>query len=93
MQLLLNHLDWLALAIGTIGTCLWAHNGKGAKYAAVFWMVSSLLWMTFAYFKGLPALGARDLISVLLYAYGGYRWLFHKKNRIEPMAQAKHVVP
>lgn len=80
MQNLLQYLDWPALVVGTIGTILWAHNGRGAKYAAVWWLVSSLLWMLFAYGKGLPALGTRDLISVVLYLYGGYRWLFPKKD-------------
>lgn len=74
----LLHLDWVALIVGTIGTILWAHNGKSAKYACVFWLFSSLIWMAFAYFKGLPALGIRDLISVALYVYGGYRWLISK---------------
>lgn len=83
MTNLLAYLDWLALLVGTIGTVLWAHNGKLAKYAAVWWLVSSVLWMLFAYLKGLPALASRDLISVLLYLYGGYRWL---KPRTEKKA-------
>lgn len=81
MNLLLSYLDWLALSMGTIGTILWAHNGRGAKYAAGWWLASSLLWMAFAYLKGLPALGTRDLLSVLLYLYGGYRWLLRKPEK------------
>ncbi len=76
---LLLHLDWLALAVGTVGTVLWAHNGRSARYAALWWLASSLLWMVFAWAKGLPALGVRDLISVVLYLYGGWRWLKPKK--------------
>lgn len=79
MTLLTDYLDWLALAVGTIGTVLWAHNGAWAKYAAFWWLASSLLWIGYAYLKGLPALGARDLISVTLYIYGGWRWVLQRK--------------
>ena len=71
----LLYLDWVALAVGTVGTILWAQNGRWAKSAAVWWLGSSLLWMVFAWLKGLPALGARDCISVGLYVYGGWRWM------------------
>lgn len=78
------NMDWMALAVQTVGTVLWAHNGRGARYAAVWWLLSSLLWIYFAYANGLTALGARDLISVALYLYGGYRWLVEKSNRELP---------
>lgn len=75
LSLIAAHLDWLALFIGTIGTVLWAHNGRWAKYAAVYWLASSVVWMAFAWLQGLPALGVRDAISTALYVYGGWRWL------------------
>jgi hypothetical protein len=73
--MIIQHLDYAALVIGTLGTLLWAHNGRNAKYAAPCWIASSLLWIGFAWASGLPALGMRDFLSVCLYAYGGWRWL------------------
>lgn len=69
------NLDSIGLVVGTLGTIFWAHNGKMAKYAAVLWFFSSVLWILFAWKNHLTALGARDAISVSLYLYGGYRWL------------------
>ena len=71
---MIQYLDWAALAVGTIGTILWAHNGAWAKHAAVWWLASSCLWAWFAYANGLPALGIRDAISILLSVYGAWRW-------------------
>lgn len=71
----LAHLDWVALAIGTTGTILWSQNGRFSKWAAVWWLVSSFFWVAFSWMHGLPALGLRDLISILLYVYGAWRWL------------------
>lgn len=68
-------LDWLALATGTIGTVLWAHNGQWARWAAVWWLASSFLWVAFAWKSGLAALGVRDFISICLYMYGAWRWI------------------
>jgi hypothetical protein len=70
-----THLDWIALLFGAIGSLLWAHNGRSAKYAALWWLLSSLLWMAFAWLNGLPALGMRDAVSVAATLYGCYRWL------------------
>ena len=75
MDAITPYLDWLALAVGTVGTVLWTHNGRLAKYAAVWWLASSVLWVIYSWLKGLPALGARDFISVGLYLYGGWRWM------------------
>jgi hypothetical protein len=75
MNSLAHHLDWIALAVGAVGSLLWAHNGRSAKYAAVWWLVSSLLWIAFAWLHGLPALGIRDLLGVGVALYGSYRWL------------------
>ena len=74
------YMDWIALLIGTIGTALWAHNGKSARLAAPLWLASSLIWMVYAYINGLSALGARDFISVSLYGYGIWRWCFPRKK-------------
>lgn len=70
-----QHLDWIALALGAIGSLLWAHNGPRAKYAALWWLASSLLWIAFAWAKGLPALGMRDVIGVSTTLYGCWRWM------------------
>lgn len=75
LTFLVNHLDWMAMVVGAVGTLLWAHNGRSARWAAAWWLTSSLLWLSFAWAKGLPALGARDLLSTTLYLYGGWRWL------------------
>ena len=75
MNSLASHLDWIALVVGAVGSLLWAHNGRAAKYAAVWWLGSSLLWIAFAWLHGLPALGIRDLLGVVIALYGSYRWL------------------
>ena len=80
MHTLLKHLDWLALAFGAVGSFLWAHNGPSAKYASVWWLFSSLLWVVFAWINGLPALGVRDAVGVGLTLYGCYRWLQPRKR-------------
>lgn len=69
------HLDWIALALGAIGSILWAHNGAGARYACLWWLASSLAWIAFAWIEGLPALGLRDGIGVGTTVYGCYRWM------------------
>lgn len=74
-----NHLDWLALLFGAIGSLLWAHNGRGAKYAALWWLLSSLLWIAFAWLNDLPALGARDALTIAATLYGCWRWLQPRK--------------
>ena len=73
--MLANHLDWLALVVGAIGSFLWAHNGQSAKYASVWWLLSSVLWIVFAWLHGLTALGMRDVLGVSTTLYGCYRWL------------------
>ncbi len=75
MQIVFHYLDWVALTLGTIGTALWAHNGAWAKYASLWWLASSLAWISYAYTTQLMALGVRDLIAVVFYLYGGYRYL------------------
>lgn len=79
MNYLAGHLDWIALLVGGIGSLLWAHNGPSAKYASVWWLCSSLLWVGFAWLHGLAALGLRDLLSVCVTLYGCYRWLQPRK--------------
>lgn len=74
MELFVNHLDWLALAVGAVGSFLWAHNGESAKHASLWWLVSSLLWIAFAWLHGMPALGVRDMLGIATAAYGCYRW-------------------
>ena len=75
MDLLANQLDWIALLVGAVGSLLWAHNGRSAKYASIWWLFSSVLWVAFAWVHGLPALGARDAIGVGSTLYGCFRWL------------------
>jgi hypothetical protein len=79
MDFIIANLDWIALAIGTVGSFLWAQNGESAKYASLWWLCSSLLWIAVSYVKGLPAVGARDMIGVSMNLYGGWRWLAHPK--------------
>ncbi|HXD42962.1 MAG TPA: hypothetical protein VN649_20520 [Ramlibacter sp.] len=75
MDSLANHLDWIALVFGAVGSLLWAHNGRSAKYASLWWLLSSLLWVAFAWVQGLPALGVRDAVGVGSTLYGCFRWL------------------
>lgn len=86
LALTVEYIDWLALALGTIGTVIWAHNGSWSRYAAVLWLASSILWLIYAWLNGLPALGGRDAISIALYVYGGYRWLKNTDPPIKPSA-------
>ena len=65
--------------VGAVGSLLWANNGPWAKYASVCWLLSSLLWLVFAWRNGLPALGARDVLGVAVTLYGCYRWLHPRK--------------
>ena len=80
MNAFTNHLDWLALLVGAVGSFLWAHNGRSAKYASVWWLFSSLGWVMFAWLNGLPALGVRDALGVGSTLYGCYRWLQPRKE-------------
>jgi nicotinamide riboside transporter PnuC len=79
MAALAHHLDWIALVVGAVGSLLWAHNGRSAKYASLWWLLSSLLWIVFAWTHGLAALGVRDLLGVGVTLYGCYRWLPARK--------------
>jgi hypothetical protein len=72
-------LDWIALFIGTIGTFLWARNGAYAKYAGIFWLISSFFWCAYAYIDHQTALGGRDLLSVSLYLYAIYKQFLEKR--------------
>ncbi len=83
LNLIISKLDWLALIIGTIGTILWSHNGKSAKYAAVLWFISSIIWVIYAYLNNLPTLGMRDAISISLYIYGMIKWMKPKDVKTE----------
>lgn len=74
MNFLAVHLDWVALAIGAVGSFLWAHNGEWSKHASVWWLASSVLWIVFAWLNGMPALGVRDVLGIAAAVYGCYRW-------------------
>jgi hypothetical protein len=84
MNSLAQHLDWIALVVGAVGSLLWAHNGRSAKYAAVWWLGSSLLWIAFAWLHGMTALGLRDLLGVGIALYGSYRWLQPRRPARKP---------
>lgn len=81
MAVLIDHLDWIALVVGAVGSFLWAHNGRCAKYASLWWLGASLLWIAFASTRGLPALGMRDLLGVATTLYGCWRWLLPRGSR------------
>ncbi len=68
-------LQWLAFAVGTIGSLLWAHNGTWSKYAAAFWLAASVLWVWYAQLSGVPALAARDLVGIGIALWGVWRWI------------------
>lgn len=63
------YLEWLALAIGTVCTAMWALN-KHQLMVSLLWICSSLLWILFAYFNGHHGLAARDILGLLIYAIG-----------------------
>ena len=60
-------LDRLALCVGRAETILWAHNGKSARCAEVWWLTSFLQGVAFACISGFKAVGLRDAQSVGLY--------------------------
>jgi hypothetical protein len=74
-------IQWLAFGIGAFGSLLWAHNGRWSKYAGLFWLAGSLLWIWFAHLSGMPGLAARDAIAVLTTAWGTWRWLGVDRRR------------
>ena len=75
VQIFVAHLDWLALALGTIGSVAWAHNGRWSKYASAMWLGGSIAWLAFAWVNNLAALGIRDAIGITTSGWGCYRWL------------------
>ena len=72
---LVDFIQWLAFAVGTVGALLWAHNGPWSKYAAAFWIIASLLWIWFDRLSGLAGPAARDLVSIFITLWGVWRWL------------------
>jgi hypothetical protein len=72
---LVDFIQWLAFAVGTVGTLLWACRGPWSKYAAAFWIAASLLWIWFDRLSGLAGPAARDLVSIFITLWGAWRWL------------------
>ena len=66
-------IQWLAFSLGTTGSLLWAHNGPWSKYAGVFWLGASLLWICFARLSGMPGLVARDMVGLGVTVWGIWR--------------------
>lgn len=75
-----DSLQWLAFAVGTIGSLLWAHNGVWSKYAAAFWLAASVLWVWYARLSGVPGLAARDLVGIGTAVWGAWRWMSSEKK-------------
>lgn len=61
--------EWAALIIGTLGTILWSF-GKSQLTVSILWILSSMLWIVFAWVNGHYGLTARDTLSVIPYAIG-----------------------
>lgn len=87
------HLDWAAMAIGTIGTILWAHGGPSARFAGPLWLVSSLIWLAYSWINGLHALALRDLFNVAIYVYGLRQWLAHRLRKANSSTHSDESPP
>lgn len=70
----IDHLDTVGLIVGTAGSFLWAQNGKYMRYCVVFWVASSLLWLTFAIDKSMPTLFLSNCINLAIHAYSARAW-------------------
>jgi len=73
--MLADHLDTLGLIVGTSGSLLWAQNGKYMRYCALFWAISSVLWLAFAMHKGLTTLCLSNCVNLAIHAYGARAWI------------------
>ena len=70
-----EHLDSVAPVIGTMGSILWAQNGRYAKYTALFWLLSAVAWLIFAIHAKNVSLAACQVFNVCLVLYGCRNWL------------------
>lgn len=70
-----DHLDSVAPIIGTIGSILWAQNGRYAKYTAIFWLVSATSWLIFAIHTKNVSLATCQVFNVALMLYGCRTWI------------------
>ncbi len=61
--------EWLAVAIGLIGTALWAFD-RSQLLASLCWCVSSVLWIGFAMSFSHNGLMTRDLVGLAFYVAG-----------------------
>ncbi len=73
--MIVDHLDSVAPVIGTMGSILWAQNGRYAKYTAVFWFSSAVTWLIFAVYAKNISLAACQIFNVCLVLYGCRSWL------------------
>ena len=73
--MIIEHLDSVAPIVGTMGSILWAQNGRYAKYTALFWLLSAAAWLTFAIHTKNVSLAACQVFNVCLVLYGCRTWL------------------
>jgi len=72
-------LEWSAVIMGTIGTIIWASKSKYSKYCGIIWIVGSFLWVIFALRNKHFGLAINNLVYILLYSYGIYKWVVLKE--------------
>jgi hypothetical protein len=73
--MLVEHFDSVAPVLSTMGSILWAHNGRFAKYTGLFWLLASLVWLVFAIYTKNLTLGGCQVFNILLTLYGCRDWL------------------
>ena len=69
-------LQWIGFVIGTIGMILWALNTSWSKWAGIFWIIASACWVYVGWEQSSPALMMRDIINMIIFAVGIWRWVF-----------------
>ena len=84
--MILEMIEWTALALGTIGSILWS-LGRSQFIVALLWMGSSLLWIGFAISNGHAGLTLRDVFG-FGFALVGVRthWQNLRAGRPKPVA-------
>ena len=85
----MQYLDWIAFATGIVGTALWAHKGAWAKWASVWWLVSSIAWLAFAWQQDLLALVLEMILTCALVGYGVWNWMVRGGSVETPLPVAE----
>jgi hypothetical protein len=69
-------LQWIGFTFGLIGMILWAANVSWSRCAGVFWFIGSACWIVVGWNQGSTALLLRDLVNLVIFAVGIWRWMW-----------------